>query len=77
MDIVIVGILMFLTLVGAGLAARHVEKKAFNGGFCPSCGRKWRRYDMDSQGGRGYTCDSCNKGVWVSYRSVDKDFVNG
>jgi len=71
----IFGVTIFLVLVAATVAARRTEKKQFNGGFC-TCGRKWRRYDVDSQGGRGYTCDPCHRGTWVSYGSVDRDFVN-
>jgi len=61
----------FAVFLTVALLARQVEKRAFNGGVCPNCARDWRRYDMDSQGGRGYTCDSCNKGVWVSYWGID------
>jgi len=71
----IVGVTIFLVLVAATTWARLLEKRDFNEGFC-GCGRKWRRYDVDSQGGCGYTCDPCNKGVWVSYRSVDRAFVD-
>lgn len=51
--------------------AKGREKRAYNGGFCPACRVPWRRYDTDSQGGRGYTCDSCPRGVWVSYWGID------
>ena len=53
------------------LWARSREKGAFNGGDCPDCGTPWRYYDTDSQGGRGYTCDTCSRGVWVSYPGID------
>lgn len=72
---IILGVTIFSVLVCAALGARYLEKKDFNGGFC-GCGQRWRRYDVDSQGGRGYTCDGCNKGVWVSYRSIDRAFIN-
>lgn len=72
----VVGVTIFLVIVAATVAARLAEGKAFNCGSCSSCGRKWRRYDTDSQGGRGYTCDHCHRGTWISYRSVDRDFVN-
>lgn len=72
---VILGIAIFSALAATILWVRREEKNQFNGGFC-TCGRKWRRYDVDSQGGRGYTCDPCNKGVWVSYWGIDNDFVN-
>lgn len=70
MDLLLVVPGAFAVFMAVALVARQVEKKDFNGGFC-GCGRKWRRYDVDSQGGRGYTCDPCNKGVWVSYWGID------
>lgn len=41
------------------------ERRDFAGGLC--CGRRLRRFDTDSQGGRGYTCDSCRRYLWVSW----------
>ena len=41
-------------------------------GKCPDCDAPWRYYDTDSQGGRGYTCDTCPRGVWVSYPGIDR-----
>ena len=51
--------------------ARHREKVDYNGGKC-RCGTPWRYFDTDSQGGRGYTCDTCGKGTWVSYWGIDR-----
>ena len=50
--------------------ARKLEIKDWNGGKC-SCGGKWKQYDTDSQGGRGYECPLCFKGIWITYHSVD------
>lgn len=50
--------------------AINMEKKDWNGGHCP-CGTRWRHYGNDSQGGRGYKCDACGDGIWISY-AVDK-----
>ncbi len=74
MDVILTVITIVTFFTGVVLWARSSEKKAFNGGFCPGCGRQWRRYSMDSGGARGYTCDICNKGVWVSYWGIDNDF---
>ena len=52
----------------------RLEAKAFNNGICKNCGEKLVNFDMDSQGGRGYTCRKCNYTCWISYNSVDKDF---
>ncbi len=53
--------------------ARHHEKVDFNNGYCKHCNSRLRRFDVDSQGGRGYVCDDCGYHVWVSYK-VDKNF---
>ncbi|APU89027.1 hypothetical protein Rctr197k_276 [Virus Rctr197k] len=51
---------------------RTSEARAFNRGVC-RCGSRWRRFDVDSQGGRGYRCDACGDYCWVSY-GVDGDY---
>lgn len=57
--------------IGIGIIwARKQEKKNWNKGICPYCGKPWMHYDTDSHGGRMYRCEnwhSCD----VSYR-VDK-----
>lgn len=66
-------LLLILALPFAILYARQQEKIAFNKGFCKHCNCLLRRFDTDSQGGRGYVCDKCGYHVWVSYK-VDKNF---
>ena len=61
-----------LMLLGA-IWAYCMEKKDWNNGSCPDCNIEWRNFDMDSQGGRGYTCDKCDKTIWISWLRVDKD----
>jgi predicted amidophosphoribosyltransferase len=51
-----------------------LEYRDFNHGICPYCWTKLRYFDTDSQGGRGYCCDTCGYHTWVSYGFVDKDF---
>lgn len=53
------------------LFARSYERKTWNNGRCPDCGERWKYFDTDSQGGRGYYCSKCNKTIWISY-NVDK-----
>lgn len=48
-----------------------LEKKAYNNGYCPHCGKKLL-LDTDSQGGRGYICEECGYCAWVSYSFIDK-----
>lgn len=46
--------------------ARSREAMDWNGGYC-TCGKPWRYFDTDSQGGRGYKCDDCHQTIWISY----------
>lgn len=69
---IVFGIGLILLIILGGFWARAREKKAYNGGKCPDCKTLWRYYDTDSQGGRGYTCDTCPRGVWVSYPGIDR-----
>ncbi len=71
MEAILPGIGGILLIVGFMFWARSREKKAYNGGNCIGCGKPWRYFDTDSQGGRGYTCDPCQRGVWVSYWGID------
>jgi len=59
-----------LVFIFGGMIARHFEKKEWNNGVCKITYRPWKNFDMDSQGGRGYT-DGCGNYCWMSY-NVDK-----
>ncbi len=75
--------IMFLVCLVAGiglltlgaLLAIHWEKKDFNKGICSCCQSPLYLFDIDSQGGRLYTCKNHCLLVSVSYDSVDKDFM--
>jgi len=62
---------MLLTAVGFITITTHLaawsESKSYNNGICKDCGKKLKCFDMDSQGGRGYTCKKCDYTTWVSY----------
>lgn len=45
----------------------------FNKGVCKKCGGKVHCFDMDSQGGRGYSCNECDHSFWISY-PVDRKY---
>lgn len=53
------------------LYARQREKKIWNKGKCPVCGKDWIFFDQDSQGGRIYKCDECDNHCTITYE-VDK-----
>ena len=60
-----------LSAIIAGIIwVRNLEKTLWNHGCCAECGTPWVKFDQDSQGGRGYTCN-CHRHIWISY-SVDK-----
>lgn len=78
-------VIVFGLFFGVGFWARQCEKKDWNGGICPDCGRTWKAFDMDSQGGRGYSCYTnldqysrrCDRTIWISYPGVDKSYREG
>ena len=49
-----------------------LERKDWNKGKCPECGRDWTYFDSDSQGGRGYWCLDCKRAIWISYPLIDR-----
>lgn len=69
-------IILLFFAIGIPLAYRS-EKKSFNNGICPKCGRKLKHIDTDSQGGRLWKCNGigCNYGTWISYKKVDRRFM--
>ena len=71
----IVLLILFIIFVICGISfAIYIEKKEFNNGKCPKCGKQLKLFDMDSQGGRGYCCYDCRYYAWISYDCVDKNF---
>lgn len=39
--------------------------------MCPYCNTEWKHFDVDSQGGQGFTC-SCPKYIWISWPGILK-----
>lgn len=66
-SIIVIYFSCFSALIALGV---QLEMKAWNNGICKKCGGKWRQFDTDSQGGRGYKCDGGHY-EWISY-PVDK-----
>lgn len=67
-------ILMIVAILACVLLACILEYRDFNHGRCRRCGNRLRLFDIDSQGGRGYVCDTCRYSTWVSYGIVDGKF---
>lgn len=67
-----IGLAVVLILISLRLRAESVEKKLWNYGWCPNCHSRWKQFDTDSQGGRGYKCVCLPvRRIWISY-AVDK-----
>lgn len=71
----IILLVVFFGVIFAGVNyAVFSENRAWNGGTCRRCGTKWRSFDQDSQGGRGYNCESRDHTIWISYPWIDRDY---
>lgn len=68
-EIALCGFVVAILIIGCIIARCH-EKREWNEGYCKKTYRKWRHFDNDSQGGRGYT-DDLGHYCWISY-AVDK-----
>jgi hypothetical protein len=69
-----VGFVAMLASTVLGLFfARRCEADDWNGGVC-KCGKRWKHFDNDSHGNRGYVCDSGHY-FWAS-SSVDRKVKN-
>jgi len=70
--LIVLGLFIVVCVVGI-FWTRSIEKKEWNGGICKDHGTKWKCFDVDSQGGRGYKCGDMvyDHHIWISY-NVDK-----
>jgi len=72
-----IGLVVFLGIFLGMYLARAAEKGKWNSGICAETGTSWVRFDVDSQGGRGYKADGhlvrehC---VWINYSGIDRDY---
>lgn len=58
---------LFVFVVGC-LICMCVEDIDWNNGYCSTCGKHWKLFDIDRQRGDGYTCTHCNIFIWQSWR---------
>lgn len=68
----IVGLILIGLLMCGATWAYRSEKKAWNNGICADTGDHWVSFDMDSQGGRGYTSEDYT--VWISWPGIDRNY---
>jgi hypothetical protein len=59
--------IIFALLMITGLIS---EIRIWNNGICKKTGEPWVSFDVDSQGGRGYS--SGDQTCWISYPGVDR-----
>ena len=71
----IIAIVIAIVVIAGGLWAYHCERLEWNHGYCPQCGNRWRYFDTDSHGGRGYECYCCGNVTWISWFDENKDIV--
>jgi hypothetical protein len=64
------GVVLLAVFAIGGAWQRGNEKRAWHNGVCAESGRPWTCFDMDSQGGRGYS-DGAGHTTWISY-AVDR-----
>ncbi len=55
-----------LIVITLAIQAALLERKAWNGGYCPKCRNPWQYFATDSQGGRGYKCGA-GHGAWIGW----------
>lgn len=63
-------------IVVASLWGYFQEKKEWNNGSCKCEKGFWKSFDVDSSGAVGYTCTSCHKCIWISYKKITKGNKN-
>jgi hypothetical protein len=64
--ILLFGFVILIVMIAGIIWQRNNEIRWWNKGKCSRCGNPWKDCDVDSQGGRGYSC-SCGNGIWISY----------
>ena len=67
----IIGMIIFIVFVILGIIGIIDECNSWNRGVCKITGKQWKRFDTDSQGGRGY-CDGIGNYTWISYPLIDR-----
>lgn len=54
----IIFLILFSLCVVLTLFTINKEKKKWNNGYCPLCGKEWKQFDTNSQGGIIYKCEN-------------------
>lgn len=57
-----------VAIICGGIITAHHERRDWNNGICPKCGKKLVYFGTDSQGGHGWCCPDCYHFVWGSFK---------
>ena len=57
------------------ISGRIHDFRFWNNGICEASGIRWKMFDTDSQGSRGYT-DGQGHYCWISHKDVDRSYVH-
>lgn len=68
-------ILSIVLIVGMSLFGIELEKNNFNDGICPKCNHMLELKETDQYGCREYVCPMCSYHTNISYKCVDKKFL--
>ena len=60
-------VMLILLLSLSCYIAYRLEKKDFNNGICPKCGKPLKHFDSTFCGDQGWICDDCDYCVWISW----------
>lgn len=69
-DTTLLGVVCLVFALGILCGFIH-DLRVWNGGYCKQSGKPWRRFDTDSQGGRGYS-DGEGHYCWISWPVGDR-----
>ena len=69
-----IALVVSVFLISGGVYGHCIESMDWNDGGCSHCESKWIRFDVDSQGGRGYKCNCAYRHIWISWPSIDRSY---
>lgn len=74
-----VAIGLVLTFFALSWLCMRSERREWNDGICRENGQRWRIFDVDSQGGRGYKAGEgeTQRVCWISWPGVDRNRIPG
>ena len=65
--IIVISTFIVVVFIGV-LLGRKRQRKEWNNGLCPKCGKELEHFADDSQGGNGWCCCDCDYYIWITYK---------